>query len=181
MKQADTPNSAYNQGWFAVLRTLVQFRKWDEILSDTALPVPMKARQKAWYHWARGLAKAAKNDALAASSEARRMDEAMQALARATKRKVTPELLVARKELAGHVNIARQRFNSGFRKLEAASRDERRLPYTEPPHYPRPVAEAIGQAALRRGDPQTAERAFRVALEQYPADFHAQTSLRSGL
>jgi hypothetical protein len=109
------------------------------------------------------------------------MDEAMQALKRGTKRKVTPELLVARKELAGHIDIARQRTNSGFKKLEAASRDERRLPYTEPPHYPRPVAEALGQAALRRGDAQAAERAFRVALEQYPADYHAQSALRSGL
>jgi tetratricopeptide (TPR) repeat protein len=181
MKQADTPQSAFNQGWFALLRTLVQFRKWDEILSDTALPAPLKARQKAWYHWARGVARASKNDAVAAISEARRMDEAMQALARGTKRKVTPELLVARKELAGHIDISRQRLNSGFKKLEAASREERRLPYTEPPHYPRPVAEAIGQAALHRGDAQAAERAFRVALEQYPADYHAQTALRSGL
>jgi tetratricopeptide (TPR) repeat protein len=181
MKQVDTPTSAYNQGWFALLRTLVQFQKWDEILSDRALPAPLKARQKAWYHWARGLARTAKSDVAAATSEARKMEEAIQALARGTKRKVTPELLVARKELAGHIDIARQRTKSGLKKLEAASREERRLPYTEPPHYPRPVAEAIGQAALRRGDAQAAERAFRVALEQYPADFHAQSALRSGL
>jgi tetratricopeptide (TPR) repeat protein len=181
LKQPDTPNSAYNQGWFALLRTLVQFGKWDEILAGNTLPEPLKARQKAWYYWARGLAHSAKGDAVAAISAAKKMDEAIQELSRATKRKPTPELLVGRKELSGHIDLVRQRVNSGFKKLEAASRDERKLPYTEPPHYPRPVAEALGQAALRRGDSRAAEKAFRVALEQYPADYHAQSGLRSGL
>jgi len=178
-KQVDTPTSAYNQGWFAVLRTLVQFGRWDSILGGDILPVPSKARQQAWYHWARGIAHASKDDPASATAEARKMDEAIKALERATRRKATPELLVGRKELAGHIDLAGQRFKSGFKKLESASRDERKLLYTEPPHYPRPVAESLGQAALRRGDARKAEAAFRVALEQYPADHHAQAGLRA--
>jgi tetratricopeptide (TPR) repeat protein len=180
-KQPDTPNSAYHQGWFAMLRTLVQFRKWDQILGGNVLPTPAKARQRAWQHWARGLAYAAKNDAVSAAAEATKLNEAIRALARETKRKATPELFVAEKELAGHIDLAAGRANSGFKKLESASRDERKLVYTEPPHYPRPVAEALGQAALRRGDSAAAQRAFRIALEQYPADYHAQAGLRAGL
>jgi tetratricopeptide (TPR) repeat protein len=178
-KQLDTPMSAYNQGWFGMLRALVQFRKWDAILADDILPAPPKARQKAWRHWARGLAYASKNDAVSALAEAKKMDEALGELRLAMKRKPTPELFVARKELAGHIDIARQRLTSGLKKLEAASRDERRLLYSEPPHYPRPVAEALGYAEMRRGNSQAAERAFRVALEQYPADHHAESGLRA--
>jgi tetratricopeptide (TPR) repeat protein len=178
-KQPDTAFTAYHQGWFGTLRTLVQFRKWNEILAGSVLPAPSKARQHAWHHWARGLAFAAKNDAVSASAEAKKMDEAIRSLERASKRKVTPELSVAKKELAGHIDLAAQRFNSAFKKLQSASRDERRLIYSEPPHYPRPVAEALGQAALQRGDSAAAARAFRVALEQYPADFHAREGLRA--
>jgi tetratricopeptide (TPR) repeat protein len=178
-KTPDTPTSAYSQGWFGVLRTLVQFRKWDSILADDVLPAPVKARQKAWRHWARGLAYASKNDAAKALEEAKYMEQALRELKQATKRKPTPELFVARKELAGHIDLAGQRFNSGFKKLEAASRDERRLLYSEPPHYPRPVAEAMGYAQMQRGDSNAAERAFRVALEQYPGDHHAASGLRA--
>ena len=51
--------------------------------------------------------------------------------------------------------------------------------YAEPPHYPRPVAEALGQIAMRRGDIETAKRAFSIALEQFPADWHAESALRA--
>jgi tetratricopeptide (TPR) repeat protein len=176
-KEVDTPTSAYMQGWFAMLRTLVQFRKWDEILAGNILPEASKPRQKAWYHWARGLAYAATNDAVSASSEAKKMDGAIHELERGTKRKATPEIYVGKQELAGHIALTKQRFDSGFGKLEKASRAERKLLYSEPPHYPRPVAEALGQAAMRRGDSRAAERAFKTALEQYPADYHAQAGL----
>jgi Flp pilus assembly protein TadD len=71
--------------------------------------------------------------------------------------------------------------NKGLKQLEAASKGERRLTYTEPPYYPRPVAEALGQAALKNNRNAAAERAFRIALEQYPADAHAEKGLQAAL
>ena len=56
-----------------------------------------------------------------------------------------------------------------------ASKAERRLTYTEPPYYPRPVAEPWGHAALRANKQVEADRAFAIALAQYPNDAHANS------
>jgi hypothetical protein len=96
-----------------------------------------------------------------------------------TNRTEPPELQVARQELAGHMEIAQGRLNKGLKQFEVASRAERHLTYTEPPYYPRPVAEALGQVALKNNKADAASRAFRIALEQYPSDVHAENGLRS--
>ena len=66
--------------------------------------------------------------------------------------------------------------DKALKTLEAASMAERKLTYTEPPYYPRPVAEAWGQLALKIQKPDLANRAFHAALEQYPGDVHAKAS-----
>jgi len=88
---------------------------------------------------------------------------------------------VARQELAGHLDVAEGRIDKGLKQLEAASKAERKLTYTEPPYYPRPVAEAMGHAALRNNKPAVAEKSFRIALEQYPSDAHAENGLKAAL
>ena len=98
-----------------------------------------------------------------------------------TQRPEPPELQVARQELAGHLEIAGGHVDKGLKQLEVASKAERRLTYTEPPYYPRPVAEAMGHAALRNNKPLVAEKSFRIALEQYPSDAHAESGLKAAL
>jgi hypothetical protein len=82
--------------------------------------------------------------------------------------KQVPELRVAQLELKGHLQIAQGKTGTGFRTLELASQRETRQRYYEPPWYPRPVAEALGWAALRQGRLPDAQRAFARALVQYP-------------
>ena len=53
---ADNPTTAYAQGWFAMLRTLVQWEKWDALLEGKTLPVGPHPRQEAWRHWSLALA-----------------------------------------------------------------------------------------------------------------------------
>src|SRR5713226_8353192 len=69
--------SAYRQGWFAMLRSLVQSESWDEILEGKSLPVYDKPREQAWRHWATALAYAAKGEVEPARAESRLMDEAL--------------------------------------------------------------------------------------------------------
>jgi tetratricopeptide (TPR) repeat protein len=171
---ADQVNGAYAQGWFAMLRTLVQFEKWDVILGDTTLPVLARPRQEAWRHWARALAYAAKGSPASAREEVARFDQALADYRAKTKRAENPqELEVAREEMAAHLDLAEGRAAKALKEFEGASKAERRLTYTEPPYYPRPVAEAWGHAALKAGKTDEARRAFRVALDQYPGDVHA--------
>jgi hypothetical protein len=181
-RQAAAPDlmtGAKAQGWFAMLRTLVQFEKWDAILDGKSLPDYAKPRQEAWRHWARGLAFANLGKANEAREESRLFEQATVDFQSKTHRSEPPELQVARQELAGHLEIAAGHLSQGLKQLEAASKAERKLTYTEPPYYPRPVAEALGNAALKNKKPAIAERGFKIALEQYPSDAHAENGLRA--
>jgi hypothetical protein len=88
-------------------------------------------------------------------------------------------LAVAQAELDGHIAFARGKVDRSLRTLEAAVRQERALRYNEPPSYPRPVAQVLGQFALKAGKRQLAESAFRQALEQYPDFGRARTGLEA--
>jgi len=171
---ADQPNGAHAQGWFAMLRTLVQFEKWDAILADATLPVLARPRQEAWRHWARALAFAGKGQAAHAHEEAAKFDQSLVEYRTQTKRATNPqELDVARLELTAHLDFCDGHTAKALKEFETASKTERRLTYTEPPYYPRPVAEPWGHAAQKAGKMDEARRAFRIAQEQYPGDTHA--------
>lgn len=177
----DSPYAVYRQGWFGILRTLVQFEKWNEILDGTSLPVYDKPREQAWRHWALALALAAKGDVRAAKGEADAMDGAIRDFTAKTKEEVPKVLAVAREELDGHIAFASRKIGKALQILETASRKERALRYNEPPAYPRPVLEALGRKALQARKWQVAEASFRQALEQYPESRHALTGLAETL
>ena len=169
---ADGVGSAHAQGWFAMLRTLVQFEKWDLILDGDTLPVLAHPRQEAWRHWARALAYANKVNAASGLEEAAKFDESLADYRARTHRANPAELEVARQEMQAHLELAGGHADRALKLFEQASKAERHLMYTEPPYYPRPVAEPWGRAALRSNKAQISERAFRIALEQYPNDAH---------
>ncbi|HLY17241.1 MAG TPA: hypothetical protein VKR61_08445 [Bryobacteraceae bacterium] len=179
--QADVFTGAYAQGWFSMLRTQVQFQKWDAILDDSVLPVLNRPRQQAWRHWARAVAYANKGNLAAAKEESHEFELSMAEFRSKVKRPEPAELQVARRELAGHLAVAQGQLGKGLKLLEAASKAERRLTYTEPPFYPRPVAEALGEEALKNNKYSVAQRAFRIALDQYPGDSHAETGLKAAV
>jgi tetratricopeptide (TPR) repeat protein len=169
---ADVVVSARAQGWFAMLRTLVQFEKWDEILAGEMLPVLARPRQEAWRHWALALAYANKGDAANARREGAKVDESLADYRTRTHRANPTELEVARQEMQAHVELAGGHTDRALKRFEQASKAERRLVYTEPPYYPRPVAEPWGRAAQKANRVPLSARAFRIALEQYPNDAH---------
>ena len=177
-KALENTRTASTQGWFSLMRTMVQFRKWDDVLSDQ-LPKPAKPRLEAWYHWARAVAYADKGQVEPAKQEAALMKQAVQAHKKANKGKVRPEVKVASEELKGHISIAEKRIDKGLKQIASASVREQHLVYNEPPYYPRPAAEALGHLAMRHGKADVAEKAFKEALAQYPADHHAESALRA--
>ena len=172
-KQVDNFRTAYRQGWFAMMRTLVQHEKWDMILDGKTLPELDRPRERAWRQWAIALAQLAKGNRPQAVDAARKMQNEMAYFKGQTK-----PLLVAQLELKAHLagNVDKK-----IQILGRAARDERALRYTEPTSYPRPVLEVLGQVALKEGKAQIAERAFRDALEQYPESAGAKAGLRAAL
>lgn len=159
----------WRQGYFALVKTLVRFERWDDILDGRTLPVYDRPEQQAWRQWAVGLAHSAKGHA----------PEAQQALA-ALRRAVSdatatqPPLQIAAIELEATIAARgggdRQAAYTLFR--QAADR-EARLTYTEPPAYPRPVAEGWALVAGGLGDQAVADEAWREALAREPGSGRA--------
>jgi tetratricopeptide (TPR) repeat protein len=167
ISQVDNFRTAYRQGWFAMMVALLHAEKWDVVLDGETLPVYDKPRERAWRHWVVGLAHAAKGEVKSAKADAKQMARAMKDLESSIDQR-TPSLDVARAELDGHIAFAAGKVERSLAMLQAAVNQERSLRYNEPPSYPRPVAQALGQLALKSGKPAVAEAAFRQALEQYP-------------
>jgi tetratricopeptide (TPR) repeat protein len=178
VKQVDNFRTAYRQGWFAMMRTLVQHEKWDLILDGTTLPDHQKPREQAWRHWAIAQAQLAKGNRAQAEDAAGKMHNALVDYKAQVKQKAPPALVVAQLELKAHMA---GNDNKKIQLLERAARDERAIRYTEPTSYPRPVLEVLGQVALKAGKAQVAEKAFRQALEQYPESAGAKAGLRAAL
>ncbi len=178
LAQVDGNFSAHRQGWFALMRAMVLSETWDEILDGKSLPAYDRPREQAWRHWAMGLAWASKGNVAAANEEARRMDETLRLYETVVKRKPPVELTVAREELSGHIFAASGKVGKGLKTLESASKKQRQLRYSEPAYYPRPVAEALGEVALRHGKRSTAEAAFRSCLEDLPGSVRSVNGLK---
>jgi len=174
----DNFRGAWRQGWFSMMRTLVQHEKWDVILEGKTLPPPGKPREQAWLHYATALAHVHKGNADAAADELRKMDGALVEYKSKAKQNTPPPLQVARAEVKAHLagNVSKR-----LRGLQQAANQERALRYNEPPQYPRPVLESMGAVALANGRNQEAEKAFRAALDQYPDSALAKRGLRASL
>lgn len=175
--QIDGFFNVYRQGWFAMLRALVQGERWDQILAGKTLPAYGKPREQIWTHWARGLAFAAKGDAKSATAEAKQMDAAMKDFNDKVKRAPSEELQTARIELDAQVAAAAGRTKRAITLFEKAMAKERAMVYSEPPYYPRPVAIPLAQFAAKHNMRDKALKAYQTALEQFPAYAKAEEGL----
>jgi tetratricopeptide (TPR) repeat protein len=177
-KTPDAYRTAFRQGSFAMVRTLVWGEKWDEILTGTLLPDLATPREKFWRHWARGLAFSAKKEVASATSELAAMRSVQADFEKQVKVAPPREFEVALQDLQGFIYLAQGKNKRAWKTMEMASQAERALRYNEPPIYPRPVAEAWGQAAMRAGERKMAERAFRLSLKELPESRIAVDGIR---
>ena len=177
-KQLDNSRTAYRQGWFSLMRTLVWAERWDDILNSSMLPTVAKPREVAWTHWARGLAYLAKGDVTQARNEAKGMRAALLDFETRNKTKYPKEMGVAEQELFGQLTLASGKTGRGLKILGEVSMAERSLRYNEPPYYPRPVALAWANAAAKAGKLKDAEKAYRIALEEFPGLDRAEHGLK---
>jgi tetratricopeptide (TPR) repeat protein len=127
---------------------------------------------KAMWHYAKGVASAARGDTIAAQKEA-------EAIAGIEKSADFADLIaggVPANEvlaIARHVVQARRSQAQGDLKeaigaFERAVALEDALPYSEPPYWYFPVRQSLGAVLLLSGDLERAEQAFRVSLLRAP-------------
>jgi tetratricopeptide (TPR) repeat protein len=174
MVEAFLPTSTY---------MLVRFRKWDDVMK---LPEPAAdlLYARANWHYARGMAMAARGDVAAAQKEL----EAMRTL----NAKLPEDFIVAQNPgrtvmriadnvLAAQIALVKKDFAGAQRMLEEGVRTQDALIYIEPPEWYFPVREALGGALLAAGKNPEAERVFRQDLERNPRNGRSLFGLHEAL
>jgi hypothetical protein len=167
-RQGSNQRVTWRQGYFALVKTLVRFERWDDILDGRTIPVYDKPEQRAWRAWAEGLAHSAKGAPAAAQAS---LETLTKAVAEATATK--PPLQVALLELQATIAARKGDRKDAFELFRKAADAEVRLAYTEPPSYPRPAAEGWAVVAQAIGEYEVAEAAWREVLAREPGSGRA--------
>jgi tetratricopeptide (TPR) repeat protein len=153
--------------------TQVRFGRWDAVLGVARPPSTNDFLiDRVMWHFARGLALAARREV---NPAVREHEEMMKLIQSEEARKldnpnlpVTGILAVADHFLAGKIARAREDRMDTIAHLQKAVAAEDALPYMEPAFWPFPTRPALGVAYLEAGDAEQAERIFREDLERQP-------------
>jgi tetratricopeptide (TPR) repeat protein len=151
----------------------VRFQKWDQIL---AMPQPSAAMQTTtvFWHFARGMALAAKGKVAEAEAEHHIVSEAAdktppdQVFAMPVNNKAKDVLTIAVNVLGAKIALAKHDSANAISLLRRAVAIQDTLKYDEPPDWFYPVRESLGAALLLNGNAAEAEKVFREDLERNP-------------
>lgn len=175
-RSGSSQRTAYRQGYYALVKTLVRFERWDAILDGRTIPVYDKPEQHAWRLWAVGLAHAAQGRTDEARRTLAELKDQLKAIT-ATKR----SLEISGVELEATIAATSGDRKKGWELFRKAADMEAALLYTEPPSYPRPVVEGLAATAMALGDQATAEKAWREALAREPGSGRAYFGIAAAL
>jgi tetratricopeptide (TPR) repeat protein len=168
----------------APLMMLTRFQRWDDILN---VPAPSDHNLRitnAMWHWARGMAYAAKGQLDKAMSEQKTFASDVQAVpadmswGNNTASAMFP---VAANMLRGRIAAARGDSKAAVEFMRLALDAEAALVYDEPDPWFVPVRESLGAALLRDHDYREAEHVFRADLTQHPANLRSLLGLSESL
>ncbi|HAB19889.1 MAG TPA: hypothetical protein PLX89_15740, partial [Verrucomicrobiota bacterium] len=153
--------------------TAARFGHWDEILG---IPRPPATNDflvdRAFWHFSRGLALAAKGDVTAAQAESAALSQLTHS--EEARKLDVPQfpasgvLNVADLWLSGRVAAAQGNYGRAIAQLQEAVKAEQALPYMEPTFWPIPIRPTLGAVLLAAGQPAEAEKVFRADLAQFP-------------
>jgi tetratricopeptide (TPR) repeat protein len=153
--------------------TLARFGRWEDVL---AIARPSNTNDflvdRALWHFVRGLAFAAKQDATSAEREHAALNRI--AVGEEARKLSSPQfpvadtLAVSAHWLAGKIAGAKGDSRTMLAHLEKAVAAEDALPYMEPSYWPFPVRPTLGAAWLQAGDAVRAEQIFREDLRRWP-------------
>ncbi len=150
-----------------------QYSTPDAILA-LADPGDQFAFIKGMWHYARGVASAAKGDLIAAATEAAAIDEIATKgdLAFLIDNYIPGDQLL---QIAHHVVLGRMAQQQGdgakaIAEFQQAAELQDGMPYMEPPYWYYPVRQSLGAALLQAGRTAEAADAFKAALKEAPND-----------
>ncbi|HUR37826.1 MAG TPA: hypothetical protein VM009_08415 [Terriglobales bacterium] len=146
----------------------VRFGKWDDVLKQ---PEPDKAHRihHASWQWGQGMAHVAKGDLKAAEANLDALEsevESAPADAMVDKNSLKTVFGLASHYLTARIAEAKKDYPNAEKHYQMAADIHDAFNYIEPPEWPFPVYEAIGNMKLAAGDAAGAEKAFRSDLRR---------------
>ena len=177
------------EGRISMLRALVRFEKYDEVLNGKLLPDEGAFEVlKGWRYYALGLAKIGKGDVAATRAQIETLEREIAWLKdKFGKAKDLPQagrqrqqlraLAVAPIELQARILAREGKAAEAIAKLREGVEEEIKLGYSEPPLYPNPMEEVAGKVCLELKQWKEAEEFFRAALERDPGSGRAYFGL----
>ena len=153
------------------LVALIQFGRWDEILSERQPAEGLDFSNAIW-RYARATALARRGDLRAARAERDALvllldtDEihAIDSVDYPASRLLS----IADHLSLGEIAMAEDKSSEAVRHFEAAVATQDELPYTEPPFWYYPTRQSLGMALLEAGEAEAAERVYREDLRKHP-------------
>jgi tetratricopeptide (TPR) repeat protein len=164
----------------------VRFHKWDEVLKMPSPDPEMKILTVFW-HFARGMALAAKGKVNEAEAEYQVVSEAEKntpedmVFAMPVNNRAKDVLKIARDVLGAKIALAKKDNAGAIALLHTAVAAQDRLKYAEPEDWFFPVRESLGAALLMNGDNAGAEKVFREDLDHHPRNPRSLFGLQQGL
>jgi tetratricopeptide (TPR) repeat protein len=177
------------EGRISMLRALVRFEKYDEILNGKSAPDEGAFEVlRGWRYYALGLAKIGKGDVAATRAQIETLEREIAWLKeKFGKAKDLPQagrqrqqlrsLSVAPIELQARILAREGKAAEAIAKLREGVEEEIKLGYSEPPLYPNPMEEVAGKVCLELKRWKEAEEFFRAALERDPGSGRAYFGL----
>lgn len=188
-KPAEEKSRTAYEGRISMMRALVRFEKWDEILSGKLIPAagPFESF-KAWHYYAQAVAQLGKGEAAAARTQLDTLEREIAWLKdKFGKAKDLPQagrqrqqlraLAVAPLELQARLLARDGKADEAIAKLKEVIEEEAKLGYSEPPLYPVPMEEVAGKVCLELKHWKEAEEFFSAALERDPGSGRAYFGL----
>ena len=175
-RNGNNQRTVWRQGYFGMIKSVVRFEKWNDILDGRTIPVYDKPEQNAWRHWAMGLSYSATGQPDKARATLAEMHKDLDAVTSAKE-----PIGIAAQELEATIAAHEGDRRKAYELYRKAADREANILYTEPPAYPRPVVEGWANVALALGDYATAEKGYREALEREPGSGRAFFGLAASL
>ncbi|MDH3628201.1 MAG: redoxin domain-containing protein [Acidobacteriota bacterium] len=168
--------NTYRQGLRTLIRALVQFERWDEILTEDSIPWRERPSDKLWKQYMDTLATLYKGDLLKTDEmlrELKGMEEDVKESFDADFyqihwREIESLLLLERGETVDGLALLTE-----AAQLELTKRQE----FNDPPAYPRMLYSVLGEQYLEFGSPLLAIEAFEMVLEEVTNDGIALSGL----
>jgi len=164
----------------------VRFHKWDEILKMPR-PDPEMKIMTAFWHFARGMALAAKGKVNEAEAEYQVVSDEEKntpedaVFAMPVNNKAKDVLKIARDVLGAKIALAKKDNAGAIALLQSAVAVQDTLKYSEPEDWFFPVRESLGAVLLMTGDNAGAEKVFREDLDQHPRNPRSLFGLQQAL